>query len=109
MGGADAVRRFRPRWNVIPLVVVCGLPFALLAAFAPWSEGPRKLGWWVGLVMAGSAAFCGVRAVGAIQLSGAATASARIAATDASATIAERLTGSGATSPSPSQAGASRR
>ena len=62
MSGAEVVYRFRPRrWAILP-VLICGLPFALFAAYAPWSAGPRHLGWWLGLAMAVSAAYCYVLA-----------------------------------------------
>lgn len=58
MGGTEVVCRFRPRRGVIPLVFVCGLPFALFAVYAPWAAGPWQLGWWGGLVTAGAGTLC---------------------------------------------------
>ncbi len=58
MGGTEVVCRFRPSRGIIPLVFVCGLPFALFAVYAPWAAGPWQLGWWGGLVMAGAATLC---------------------------------------------------
>ena len=58
VGESEAVRRFHPTRGNLPLVFACGLPFALVAASAPWSAGPGHAGWWLGLVMAASAATC---------------------------------------------------
>ena len=44
MGGTEVECRFRPRRGEIPLMFVCGLPFALFAVFAPWADGPWHLG-----------------------------------------------------------------
>jgi hypothetical protein len=58
MNEVESVRRYRPRWRVIPLLFVFGLLYAPFALFAPWAAGPSHPGWWLGIVMAASAMFC---------------------------------------------------
>lgn len=51
-------QRFRPRRRDALVWFLWGLPFALVAVLWPWSIGPERMGLWLGLVMAGSAACC---------------------------------------------------